>query len=724
VFVAATAFADVDAEVGNGDKIAGTLSPATEVETFRVRVPNGAKITVKAKSAKKGPKLHVTLLPPSAAELGHADGAAPTIVADAFASGLYAVTVSSQDGTTPGDYSLTISWKSRTTFSATAVLAPAATSTLPFAADRGGTATIATKPAKKSPAKGVVNSVSRPDLSVSPVGQPTAKLALPLAGEYAVTFANSGAAEGGVTASVKIKLPKAGKRKVDLTTKRIGSGNALGDAAIAALFDGAGGTLTVPYIAPPQPGAEISGSAVTVPQGALGSVTTIVIATAPPLGVPDTSLSDAGPTVLFGPEGLKFNSIDKNATATVTIPYDPSFDGATDTFVVYTRDAKGKITTVAKPYTFDLGAHTVSFATSHFSSFRAGGTAPPAPQLTLNTIATLNDPRDVCKANDPAPAGLKLRYFVAHGSSKTVVGLREGAAGGPLVTTEIYAGGGSDPSPGSPRLFFKFGDDVTSVSTTQAGQLYIATTRQIFTVDAAGNVQLLAGTGATGDTGDNGAASAATFMAISSILVTPNASIFVCDLQAHRIRFIDSQNNNRISAWAGTGQFGIGADGIDILQTTFFGPVDMTLDAAQTSLFVTDGGRVRQLQPGGPAAAGINQTIAGDSGGNTGTSGDGGSLLAARFNTLQGIALYADRFHVGDTVLLVSDSFDQTIRRLDMSTDKVDLIAGQHGQAGFGGNLDFENGLLNGPRQMVTEANDITFVDAGNALIRVQTPQH
>ena len=43
---AATAFAGVDAEVGNGDKITGTISPATESETFRVRVPNGAKISV------------------------------------------------------------------------------------------------------------------------------------------------------------------------------------------------------------------------------------------------------------------------------------------------------------------------------------------------------------------------------------------------------------------------------------------------------------------------------------------------------------------------------------------------------------------------------------------------------------------------------------------------------------------------------------------------------
>jgi hypothetical protein len=724
LLAAASAFADVDAQVGNGDKISGTLSPAAEVETFRVRVPKGATIKVKAKSAKKGPKLHIELFPPGAAILGSEEGTAPSITAPADESGLYAVTVRSQDGVTTGEYSLTISWKSKTLFKASPVLAAAASSTLPFAVDRGGTATVVVKPAKKSQAHGVLTKVTLPDDSTVAYAVTSAKFGLPLAGDYDVYFANYGAVEGGVAASVKIRLPRSVKRKINLTSKTIGSGNALGDAAIAALFDGGGGTLTFPVLPPGEPGSDISGSSVTVPQGALAVATAIVIATAPPIGVPDATLKAVSPTVYFGPEGLKFNSLDPDLTATLTIPYDPDFDGATGTFVVYTRDAKGKITAVPGPYVFDHVAHTVTFAASHFSSFGIGGKDPPALQLTLNTIAQLNDPRDVCKANDPATTGLRLRYFVAGGADRTVIGLRQGPAGGPLVTAEVYAGGGTDPSPGTPRLLFQFVDSVNSVFATQSGQIYIATTHQIFTVDAAGNVQVVAGTGQSGDSGDDGAATGATFTSIASILVASNGDIYVCDSGTHRVRKITVAQNNQITAFAGTGQAAFGADGFDILQTTFFGPLDMALDASETSLYVTDRGRVRQLKPGPAGGGGINQTIAGDTGGATGSTGDGGSLLAARFTGLWGISFYADPFHPGDTVLLVSDESDNTIRRLNMSTDTVDLIAGQHGQFGFGGDLDFENGLLNEPGPLITESNDITFVDSGNSRIRVQTPQH
>ena len=70
---AGLARAAVEVEVGNADKITGTLSPATEVETFHFRVPRGALVTVKAKAAKKGPSLHVELTDTHDAGLGMGD---------------------------------------------------------------------------------------------------------------------------------------------------------------------------------------------------------------------------------------------------------------------------------------------------------------------------------------------------------------------------------------------------------------------------------------------------------------------------------------------------------------------------------------------------------------------------------------------------------------------------------------------------------------------------
>ena len=45
---ASSAFADLDVQIGNGDKVTSTLNPAGEAETFRFDCPAGAKLTVVA----------------------------------------------------------------------------------------------------------------------------------------------------------------------------------------------------------------------------------------------------------------------------------------------------------------------------------------------------------------------------------------------------------------------------------------------------------------------------------------------------------------------------------------------------------------------------------------------------------------------------------------------------------------------------------------------------
>ena len=113
-----------------------------------------------------------------------------------------------------------------------------------------------------------------------------------------------------------------------VTKSVIGSGGADGDAATAKLIGVAGGTVVVPVIPGGEPGAAISGSSVTVPAGALGASTAIYVATAPAIKAPG-DVVDAGPPVFFGPEGTKFDALDKSARATVSIPYDAAYDGMT-----------------------------------------------------------------------------------------------------------------------------------------------------------------------------------------------------------------------------------------------------------------------------------------------------------------------------------------------------------------------------------------------------------
>lgn len=718
LLAAASARADVSVEVGNGDKITGTLSPATEAEVFRFRVPKGAAITVKAKSAKGGPALTIDLQAPAIAGLGSASGTAPQlkgIVAED--SGLHSVTVTSQNGVATGDYSLSIAWKSPTSFSVSPDLGGNSFANLEFAVDAGAAATLSVKPAKGSAATGVLSQLTAPGPVATLLTGTTTKRTLGAGGTYSLTFGNSAAAQGVVTASVKVKPPKVTKRKIALTSKVIGSGNAQGDAAFATVLGAQGGTVAVPAIPQGQPGSEISGSSVTVPAGALGTGTAIVIATAPGIdGKGETE--PAGPPVYFGPEGQKFEG-----TATVTIPYDAAYDADTSSLVIYTRNSKGKVTAVPPPYTFDANTHTVSFQTSHFSSFQT--TAPSGTtSAELLTYGNVTTPEDICLAYEQGAPSLPLVYLVAEGTAGTVAGLRISGQPTVFLQREVWAGGGtSSVADGTvSRQQFLFVDPVTSVFALTDGQTWIATTRQIFKVDAADKVFLVAGTGATGDGGDGSPAAGATFTSISSILVTLNEDVFVLDEGAHRIRLIDTVQNNTIQPWAGNGQAGFGSDGGLLDNTTFLGPADAVF-TQDGGLYVCDAGRVRKMNRGIIGMVpDVNVTIAGDPAGGVGSSGDDGPLTSARFRTITGIDIYFDPTNPLPSLpsLVVCDSGDHTVRFLNQMTDRVTLAAGRHDIAGDAPDVGPKEGLLDRPSALVGLGSQVSIADFGNGKIRTR----
>ena len=81
--------ADVDAEVSSGDKVTGTIFPATEVERFRFRVPKGAAVAVKAKSARKGPDLSVLVSDEGGSAQFPGEGRSVSLKFTAGSSGLF-----------------------------------------------------------------------------------------------------------------------------------------------------------------------------------------------------------------------------------------------------------------------------------------------------------------------------------------------------------------------------------------------------------------------------------------------------------------------------------------------------------------------------------------------------------------------------------------------------------------------------------------------------------
>lgn len=705
----------LDLEVGNGDRIAGTLDPAADAEVFRVRVPRGALLTVKAKAAKRGPTLAVDLVDPKDAVVRTGAGAKVSFAKHAAdASGLWAVRVRSSDGVATGDYALTIGWTSPRSAAHAATLAADGTATLGFAVDAGASVTIATKPGKRSAATPALTLLTAPDASETPLTGTTAKRTLAAGGEYAVAFASTTAGEA--VATVKVKPPKPTKRKLALTSRVIGGQG--GEAAFAAVLGTGGGTVTFPPAAPGEPGAELAGSSVTIPANVLPSGSAIVIATSTDVDAPLTT--PAGPPVFFGPDGTRFDKEDRDASATVTIPYDPAFDGSTDALVIYTRDSKGKVSAVPPPYQFDAVAHTVSFQTSHFSSFQAATAATFETPEMVTRAAGLSDPRDACYAFDSTSAALPIFYYVAEGAARRVTALRLAATPDFLFTKELYVGGGASSADGTARLQFAFPGDVVAVAANVNGDLFVATETQVFLVSAStGAVTRVAGTGAAQDAGDNGSALQASFVKIVALAIeADDQSFWVADVGAHRIRFVDAQQGGTIRGYAGTGAAAVGADNQQLVLTSFLGPTDVEVDG-DGGLYVTDGGRLRQIKAGIPGfTQDVNVTVAGDAGGATGNSGDGGSLLAARFQGLSSVSLYFDPFDPTSQKVLVSDSSDHTIRVLDRTNDRVSLFAGRHGVQGDAPDAGPRTGAIGAPRGLSYLGGQIGFLDAAAGKLR------
>ena len=391
----ATALADVDLVVRSGDKVASVLDAGGEVEQFRFTCPAGAVISVKAKSAKKGPSLRARAIAPDETQLGEGTGTSASVTgATALVSGEYIAEVTAADGTSGTAYSVSIAWKSPKKFGAAPTLDPGGESQLNFAGEAGASATLSVKKGKRSAAVPLVQSLTGPDGDVTIVPGASVTVVLPATGDYTMTFADSGAAGGAVNAAVKVKTPKSAKRTLGLGA----SGTPPGTALLDALTIGpAGGTAAADLDGP------IAGTSVTVPPGALSQATSLLIGTTSVIATNAPGVS-AGPAIFLGPEGLSFAP----AQAQVTIPFDASFfTEGTSALRVYTRAADGTITEITG-FTIDAVASTVSFAVSHFSTFEVRRAFPlvERPQPATPAIGTIHLGKTAAVGGDAAAFGI------------------------------------------------------------------------------------------------------------------------------------------------------------------------------------------------------------------------------------------------------------------------------------------------------------------------------
>ncbi|HJU64200.1 MAG TPA: hypothetical protein VJ596_00925, partial [Gemmatimonadaceae bacterium] len=207
------------------------------------------------------------------------------------------------------------------------------------------------------------------------------------------------------------------------------------------------------------------------------------------------------------------------------------------------------------------------------------------------------------------------------------------------------------------------------------GNLYIAErgAHRIRRVAArTGIITTYAGTGKAGYSGDGGPASRATLTQPDEIVVDGAGNLIIADVFNDRVRRVDARTGI-ITTIAGTGTSGFSGDGGPATSAQLDGPFGLALDS-RGNLYVadTENQRIRRID----ARTGIITTVAGN--GVWDYGGDGGPALQASFARPH--RLLAD----GDTALLIGDSFNLRIRRLDLGTGIIRRVAGT-GERGSGG---------------------------------------
>jgi DNA-binding beta-propeller fold protein YncE len=168
----------------------------------------------------------------------------------------------------------------------------------------------------------------------------------------------------------------------------------------------------------------------------------------------------------------------------------------------------------------------------------------------------------------------------------------------------------------------------------------------------------------------------------------------------------------RIDTVAGGGGAGSSGDGGSARSAQLLEPRAVVVDAGG-GFYVADtfNHRVRWVDPDGVVTTVLGTGVAG-------AAGDGGPGAQAQLNWPHSVALDPT-----GPRLLVADSANHRIRRLDLATGTVTTVAGT-GQAGFGGDggpataalLNDPKGVLAGPR------GEVYIADSANDRVRLVDP--
>jgi uncharacterized protein (TIGR03437 family) len=245
------------------------------------------------------------------------------------------------------------------------------------------------------------------------------------------------------------------------------------------------------------------------------------------------------------------------------------------------------------------------------------------------------------------------------------------------------------------------------------GNLYIADTQnnKVRKVAADGTISTIAGTGALAISGDGGAAIKAGIVQPQGVAVDSSGNVYVSTL--NQIRMVNSQGI--ISTMVNTADSGgFGGDNGPATAATLDFPQGLAVDSAG-NLYIADtyNHRIRKV------SGGTITTVVGSGPfypETTGSfSGDGGPATSATLSFPYGVAFDSS----GN--MLVVDSKNYVIRKVDAKTGIIKTVAGTPTKLGYGGDGELATAaLLANPISVAADtAGNLYIADASNAVVRM-----
>jgi sugar lactone lactonase YvrE len=248
------------------------------------------------------------------------------------------------------------------------------------------------------------------------------------------------------------------------------------------------------------------------------------------------------------------------------------------------------------------------------------------------------------------------------------------------------------------------------VAVDSTGNIFVvdSTNHRIRRIDTTGIITTVAGNGTAAFSGDGTSALSASLNTPLAIALDKAGNLFIADTLNGRVRRVDAQTGI-ITTIAGNGRYSFSGDGGFATSASLNQPGGLAVDS-QGNVFIadTENHRVRFVE----ASSGRITTIAGN--GTAAFAGDGDIATKAQLNSPNGLAL-----DLLDSTLFITDTFNQRIRQINLSSKIISTIAG-NGVAGFSfDNSSATDASLNFPNSITTDLlGNIYIADTLNFRIR------